>query len=258
VMQESFRPKENEGAGNAGRSTRPQPRMQNKKHTSIVTTVTPDSSGIPRAMVLTVSSVISPVIGLCCHRRQRDTSRSLDASVEASGPHDFAVRIKRCSSAAHQRPSHPEPNVRDDRETPLLVGRDDSAIFLFLAKRQAKIRNFRIIFLAGMGGAHDESRKSANHPAHLLQEATFAVACKYTKLGHTTPGWRGSYGASMHQLSITRGAWAMVAACLDTGPHNGPRAPARRTARHASARRSAGVARAQHRRIRPATSLHPC
>ena len=35
-----------------------------KKHTSIVTTVTPDSPGIPYTMVLTVSSELSPVIGL--------------------------------------------------------------------------------------------------------------------------------------------------------------------------------------------------
>jgi hypothetical protein len=41
-----------------------------KKHTSIVTTVTPDTPGIPRAMVLTVSFVLFPVIGLGCHRRQ--------------------------------------------------------------------------------------------------------------------------------------------------------------------------------------------
>jgi hypothetical protein len=34
-----------------------------KKHTSIVTTVTPVSPGIPYAMVLTVSFVLSPVIG---------------------------------------------------------------------------------------------------------------------------------------------------------------------------------------------------
>ena len=88
------------GAGNAGRAMRPQPRMQNKKHTSIVTTVTPERPGIPRAMVLTVSFVISPVIGLFCHRRQRNYFRQLDASVGASGPHDFAVRITRCSSAA--------------------------------------------------------------------------------------------------------------------------------------------------------------
>jgi len=39
-----------------------------KKHTSIVTTVTPASPGIPRAMVLTVSFVLL-VTGLFCHRR---------------------------------------------------------------------------------------------------------------------------------------------------------------------------------------------
>jgi hypothetical protein len=43
--------------------------MQNKnKHTSVVTTVTPETPGIPRAMVLTVSFVLSPVTGLSCHR----------------------------------------------------------------------------------------------------------------------------------------------------------------------------------------------
>jgi hypothetical protein len=82
-----------------------------KKHTSIVTTVTPKTPGIPRAMVLTVSFVISPMIGLSCHRRQQVTTCQLDASVEASGPHDFAVRITCCSSAAHQRPPHPVPRL---------------------------------------------------------------------------------------------------------------------------------------------------
>src|SRR4030088_3766919 len=53
-------------------------------------------------MVLTVSFVLSPVTGLFCHRRQRIkvlskrsgrlNLRELDASVGASGPHDFAVR----------------------------------------------------------------------------------------------------------------------------------------------------------------------
>jgi hypothetical protein len=80
-----------------------------KKHTSIVTTVTPESPGIPCAMVLTVSFVLSPVIGLVCHRHRRiwfclrpvgpTSLRKLDAGVEASGPHDFAVREKRRSSA---------------------------------------------------------------------------------------------------------------------------------------------------------------
>jgi hypothetical protein len=47
--------------------------VRNKKHTSIVTTVTPQTPGIPRAVVLTVSFVLSlvtgPVTGLSCHRR---------------------------------------------------------------------------------------------------------------------------------------------------------------------------------------------
>jgi len=43
-------------------------------------------------MVLTVSFVISPVERACCHRRRRDIFRRLDASIAASGPHDFAVR----------------------------------------------------------------------------------------------------------------------------------------------------------------------
>src|ERR1700681_2911989 len=53
-------------------------------------------------MVLTASFVLSPVIGLVCHRRWRIEAclhpvgptclRKLDAGVEASGPHDFAVR----------------------------------------------------------------------------------------------------------------------------------------------------------------------
>jgi hypothetical protein len=80
------------------------------KHTSIVTTVTPGTPGIPRAMVLTVSFVISPVIGLCCHRRQQVTTCQLDASVEASGPHDFAVREPRAFVfRAALRPPHPVP-----------------------------------------------------------------------------------------------------------------------------------------------------
>jgi hypothetical protein len=43
-----------------------------KKHTSVVTTVTPVQPGIPRAMVLTVSFALSPVTGLVCHRRRRN------------------------------------------------------------------------------------------------------------------------------------------------------------------------------------------
>jgi hypothetical protein len=46
-------------------------------------------------MVLTASFVLSPAIGLSCHRRKRNAQAlsPLDTSVEASGPHDFAVRV---------------------------------------------------------------------------------------------------------------------------------------------------------------------
>jgi hypothetical protein len=108
-----------------------------KKHTSIVTTVTPKTPGIPYAMVLTVSFGLSPVIGLVCHRRQRNCFRQLDASVEASGPHDFAVREARTFVfRAASRPPHPVPNVRDDRETPLCVGQDGALIILIWVNRE--------------------------------------------------------------------------------------------------------------------------
>jgi hypothetical protein len=90
-----------------------------KKHTSIVTTVTPETPGIPRAMVLTVSFELSPVIGLFCHRRQRSCLRQLDAGVEASGPHDFAVRETSALVSSAARVHRIPPRVRDDREPPL-------------------------------------------------------------------------------------------------------------------------------------------
>src|SRR6201996_4140623 len=65
--------------------------------------------------------------------------RQLDASVGASGPHDFAVRITRPSSKALPRPPHPMPNVRDDRETPLSDGaRDGGHTQLICGGRKAK------------------------------------------------------------------------------------------------------------------------
>jgi hypothetical protein len=42
-----------------------------RKHTSVVATVAPVHPAFPHAMVLTVSFVLSPMIGLCCHRRLR-------------------------------------------------------------------------------------------------------------------------------------------------------------------------------------------
>ena len=66
-----------------------------EKHTSKVTTGRPMQSGASCAMVLTGYFALSPAIGLCCHRHPWElASQELDASVETSGPHDFAVRLK--------------------------------------------------------------------------------------------------------------------------------------------------------------------
>jgi hypothetical protein len=99
-----------------------------KRHTSVVATGPPVSPSIPCAMVLTAYFVFSPVTGLSCHRRLRSCLHRLGTSVGVSGPHDFAVRgnITRRGSPSRAltlpRPSHPAPNVRDDREAPLLRG----------------------------------------------------------------------------------------------------------------------------------------
>src|SRR5712691_582828 len=50
------------------------------------------TAGIPCAMVLTVSFVLSPVTMLGCHRHQWNRFHQLSACVGAPGPHDFAVR----------------------------------------------------------------------------------------------------------------------------------------------------------------------
>src|ERR1700693_4847567 len=90
-------------------------------------------------MVLTVSFVLSPVIGLVCHRHLARLLARLDAGVEASGPHDFTVRVSTFRQARRPRPPHPVPYVRDDRETPLCVGRDGETSKTDLGQRRREI-----------------------------------------------------------------------------------------------------------------------
>jgi hypothetical protein len=90
--------------------------------TRVFTARSPITSGIPTQW-FTAYSALSSAIGLFCHRRPWSNLHELDASVEASGPHGFAVRV----SAVRYRRIHVHripPRVRDDREPPLWVGRD--------------------------------------------------------------------------------------------------------------------------------------
>jgi hypothetical protein len=70
VLLETSCPLTPEGVGNAGCPPHPQPRVV--KHTSVVTTSPPEHPAFPHAMVLTAYFVLSPVIGLSCHRRLAD------------------------------------------------------------------------------------------------------------------------------------------------------------------------------------------
>ena len=66
----------------------------------------------------------------------------LSASVGAPGPHDFTVRkpplVRAMIAPGALRPSHPVPNVRDDRDTPLLWDGMADSIMLILANREAE------------------------------------------------------------------------------------------------------------------------
>jgi hypothetical protein len=93
-------------------------------------------------MVLTAYIALSPVTGLSCHRRLRNRFRRLDASVGASGPHDFAVRESAPSSEAPPASTASRPASVTIASRPS-VGRDRIDIFLLLPRRQAKFRKIR-------------------------------------------------------------------------------------------------------------------
>ena len=64
--------------------------------------------------------------------------RQLDASVEASGPHDFVVRKMTRSSVAPPASTASRTYVRDDRETPLMWDGTRESLRLFLPGCEAE------------------------------------------------------------------------------------------------------------------------
>ena len=104
-LQESLALK-TKGVGNAGCPLHPQPPVQ-QKSTGVEATGTPESPGIParngfngflRALPGDRALLSPSPRAVFCAK--------LDASVEASGPHDFAVRKPMLSSEARLRPPH--------------------------------------------------------------------------------------------------------------------------------------------------------
>src|ERR1700743_963844 len=107
-------------------------------HTSIHSGRTENHPASPHAMVYGYFA-LSSEIGLFCLRRRQSKLRQLDASVEASGPHDLAVRF----SAARQEHLHVHrisSRVRDDRDTPLKW--DETAVDMPVIWARAKRKYF--------------------------------------------------------------------------------------------------------------------
>src|ERR1700743_3708631 len=95
-------------------------------HTSIHSGRTENHPASPHAMVYGYFA-LSSEIGLFCLRRRQSKLRKLDASVEASGPHDLAVRFS-AARQEHIRVHRISSRVRDDRDTPLMW--DETARFI--------------------------------------------------------------------------------------------------------------------------------
>ncbi len=114
--------KDAEGAGKAGRALHPRSRVQNC--TKNCTRAYRSSGGIPAFPAQWFYGFLRALPGdrLSCHRRRADRSTRLDASIGASGPHDFAVRRSALSSAAPPSSTASHRAFRDDREPPLLSG----------------------------------------------------------------------------------------------------------------------------------------
>jgi hypothetical protein len=99
--------------------------VQSKKAHELVTTGSPNIPAFPAQMVLTVSFVLSPVIGLLVTVVGAIAEAIVAGLMPASrhqdhttSPSDLLAFVWRNKPSIASR----KPNVRDDRETPLLSG----------------------------------------------------------------------------------------------------------------------------------------
>jgi len=138
-----------------GTSAYPQPRAQRVESTRVRHHRSAKRSGIPRAIGFNGCFVLSLETGLIAsiHGAMRQHYRHVDVSIGTSGPHDFAVRARALRLTRKHRPSHLAPNVRDDRDTPLLMGRETAELLeMICATTQGKERR-RIAATSKSGSA---------------------------------------------------------------------------------------------------------
>jgi hypothetical protein len=116
-------PLQAEGAGNAGRSMRPQAAcaMVVVERTR-VSQVTPEKPGIPHAMVYGLYRALPGEPAFLPPSPVEIAFHQLDTSVGVSGPHDFTVRFRAVHHRHYQRPPHPAPRFVTLRNAPLWDG----------------------------------------------------------------------------------------------------------------------------------------
>jgi hypothetical protein len=142
VCQKFPHPSQPEGAGNTGRSMHPQPRVRNKtKHTSKSPQVRRNDPAFPAQWLYDLfralsgdRAFLSPSPRNAKHCRElTPASRRQDHAALSSA--DRRIRHVRLL-----RPSPPAPNVRDDRDTPLLGrARDARKLLLICPTSQANL-----------------------------------------------------------------------------------------------------------------------
>jgi hypothetical protein len=124
-LLKATRPRKREGAGKVG--CPPHPWSACRKKHAAEPQVQAEPPAFPARWFYGLYA-ISPVTSLVATvaRETRKRLHDLSACIGAPGPRDFAVRTHAARRAkiapGNVRPSHPAPNVRDDREPPLFSG----------------------------------------------------------------------------------------------------------------------------------------
>ena len=123
VLSFRSRPPRKEGAGKAGCALHPRSRVQNcaKKRTRAYR-FSGSSPAFPAQWFYGLCRALPGDRAFLSPSFAKIASRKLDAGVEASGPHDFAVRQQNALVRSAACDHRIQPRVRDDRDTPLEWG----------------------------------------------------------------------------------------------------------------------------------------
>ena len=149
-----------EGAGNAGRSSAPV--VLREENTQGFATGSPKTFRHSLRDGFTVSFVVSLVIGLSCHHPRSRCASIVTRLIPASRYQDATTSPSAFTCvrlAQRKRPPLPAPNVRDDRETPLVIGHRMRDVVLLICPT-AQLDDLRHINTTGKsGGAREKSVK---------------------------------------------------------------------------------------------------